>query len=78
MRALILAVTALAHRQHRWRCLRAAKHEADDGRNESQVSAQLLGLPVAGDLARLSPVDGEHEANAVMMFIEGCIMGRQR
>jgi hypothetical protein len=22
--------------------------------------------------------DGEHEARAVMMFIEGCIMGRQR
>jgi len=78
MRAFILAVTALvslgiASDAFAQRSTREMMDEMKAKYPRSFAACQSLATSRG---YRLS--DGEYEAKAVMMFIEGCIMGRQR
>jgi len=78
MRALIVAITALATVSIASTALaqRSVRDMMNDMRaTHGQTFEQCQALAVSRGY-RLS--DNEYEGRLVMMFIEGCIMGRQR
>jgi hypothetical protein len=78
MRAVIVAVTALATVSIAGDAFaqRSAREMMDDMKAKYPRSFGACQSLASSRGYRLS--DGEYEAKAVMMFIEGCIMGRQR
>src|SRR5215510_9574488 len=55
-----------------------AQRPRPDERNEVEVSSILERCQALATSRGNRLNDGEYKARAVMMFIEGCIMGRQR
>jgi hypothetical protein len=78
MRALVLAVTALATVSMAGDAFaqRSVKQMMDDMKAKYPQSFAACQSLASSRGYRLN--DNEYEGRAVMMFIEGCIMGRQR
>jgi hypothetical protein len=78
MRALVLAVTALATIGISGDAFaqKSAKQMMDEMKAKYPRSFTACQSLATSRGYRLN--DNEHEGRAIMMFIEGCIMGRQR